>query len=317
MQLIPNPLIVPIGLLIGILVAAPVGPVNVLCVQRAIERGFWGGVAAGLGAVLGDGLIALFAGLGVGAISGVVKYYRATIQVIGGLAIVGFGVKLYFTAPHIQASDPRYGKDASLRDFIWDIPQTFFLTITNPGAVLGLFAIFGGVSTFVEVESYVDALTMVAAIMGGSLAWWVTLSNLIGQVRHRLNEDRLRQINQIAGVLLLGFGALLVGEIVLKTWGAPFARTLLLFPAPQGKLAVVDPLLETAGKPRYGLLTEALDEIREGREQGRIGHELRGEPHLGPLVPGGKHEAQCLYAVVRNGHVLKLDRAHGSYPQQG
>lgn len=56
MQLIPNPLLIPVGIVIGILVAAPVGPVNVLCIQRAVERGFWGGVAAGLGAVLGDGL---------------------------------------------------------------------------------------------------------------------------------------------------------------------------------------------------------------------------------------------------------------------
>ena len=224
MQLFPNPLIIPIGLLIGILVAAPVGPVNVLCIQRAIERGFWGGVAAGLGAVLGDGLIALFASLGVGAISGVVKYYRVSIQVIGGLALIAFGIKLYFTAPHIKALDPHHGRDAKLKDFVWDIPQTFFLTITNPGAVLGLFAIFGGVSTFVEVHSAIDALTMVAAIMGGSLAWWVGLSHLIGRFRHRLNEERLRQINQIAGVLLVGFGVLLIGEVVFKEWGAELAR---------------------------------------------------------------------------------------------
>ena len=67
MTLLPNPLVIPVGILIGILVSAPVGPVNVLCIQRAIERGFFGGVAAGLGAVLGDGLIALFAAFGVKA----------------------------------------------------------------------------------------------------------------------------------------------------------------------------------------------------------------------------------------------------------
>lgn len=68
--MLPNPLVLPVGIIIGILVAAPVGPVNVLCIQRAIARGMWGGVAAGLGAVLGDGLIALSAAMGVGAISG-------------------------------------------------------------------------------------------------------------------------------------------------------------------------------------------------------------------------------------------------------
>jgi threonine/homoserine/homoserine lactone efflux protein len=216
MQLLPNPLIIPVGVMIGILVAAPVGPVNVLCIQRAIERGFWGGIAAGLGAMMGDGLIALCAALGVGAISGAVAYHRLTIQVLGGLVLLAFGIKLYFATPRFVPVAPGQEHKETLRDFVWDIPQTFLLTITNPGAVLGLFAIFGGVSTFVEVESYVDALTIVAAVMGGSLAWWVGLSHLIGRFRHRLSEARLRLINQIAGLLLSGFGVLLVGEVIVK-----------------------------------------------------------------------------------------------------
>jgi len=216
MQLLPNPLIIPVGIIIGILVAAPVGPVNVLCIQRAIERGFWGGIAAGLGAMMGDGLIALCAALGVGAISGAIAYHRLTIQVLGGLVLLAFGLKLYFATPRFMPVAVGEDHKETLRDFVWDIPQTFLLTITNPGAVLGLFAIFGGVSTFVEVESYVDALTIVAAVMGGSLAWWVGLSHLIGRFRHRVSEARLRLINQIAGLLLSGLGVLLVGEVIVK-----------------------------------------------------------------------------------------------------
>jgi len=219
MQLLPNPLIIPVGIIIGILVAAPVGPVNVLCIQRAIERGFWGGIAAGLGAMLGDGLIALCAALGVGAISGAVAYHRMTIQFVGGLVLIALALKLYLAAPRFEPAVTEEGRAETLRDFVWDIPQTFFLTITNPGAVLGLFAIFGAVSTFVEVESYVDALTIVAAVMGGSFLWWFSLSHLIGRFRHLLTEGRLRLINQVAGLLLLGFGVLLVGEVVLKRLG--------------------------------------------------------------------------------------------------
>jgi threonine/homoserine/homoserine lactone efflux protein len=218
MHFLPNPLIIPVGIIIGILVSAPVGPVNVLCIQRAIERGFWGGIAAGLGAMLGDGLVALCAALGVGAISGAVQYHRMTIQVLGGLVLVVFGARLFFATPRIVPM-AMGARAETLRDFVWDIPQTFFLTITNPGAVLGLFAIFGGVSTFVEVESYVDALTIVAAVMGGSFLWWFSLSHLIGRFRHLLNEQRLRLINQITGLLLLGFGVLLIGEVLLKRLG--------------------------------------------------------------------------------------------------
>ena len=213
---IPNPLIIPVGLIIGVLVAAPVGPVNVLCVQRAIERGFWGGVAAGIGSVLGDGLIALSAGMGVGAISGALAYHRALIQTVGGLALIVFGINLYNATPRIRVASNDDGTSAGLKDFAWDIPQTFFLTITNPGAVLGLMTIFAGVSTFVEVHSTIDVLLMVAAIMSGSLVWWIALSNLISRHRHRIDAERLHLINRVAGVLLAGFGALLLAEVAWK-----------------------------------------------------------------------------------------------------
>jgi threonine/homoserine/homoserine lactone efflux protein len=216
MQIIPNPLIIPVGMVIGVLVSAPVGPVNVLCIQRAVSRGVMGGFAAGIGAVLGDGFIAMFAALGVGSISVAIQDWRNTIQVLGGLVLLGFAVKLYLTpAPQTPPSSADDDK-ATLGDFAWDIPQTFFLTITNPGAVLGLFAIFGGVSTFVEVKSYIDAFTMVAAVMAGGLSWWFILANMIGRIRHRLNVERLHQINMIAGLLLGVFAAVLIGEIVLK-----------------------------------------------------------------------------------------------------
>jgi threonine/homoserine/homoserine lactone efflux protein len=210
----PNPLIVPIGVVFGILLAMPFGPVNVLGLQRAIERGFFGGMAAGLGIMLGDGLIALGAAMGVNAISGAIRQYRTAIQILGGLALFGVGFKLLLTEPTL-ATDLHADK-ATLRDYVWDIPQMFLLTITNPGAVIGLVTIFGGISTFVEVDSYVDALTMVAAIMGGSFCYWFVVSQRISQVRHRFDKIRLGQINRIAGLVLIGFGCVLIGEMMIK-----------------------------------------------------------------------------------------------------
>lgn len=212
---IPNLfLIVPVGMLMGILLALPFGPVNLLGLQRAVERGFFGGIAAGLGIVLGDGLIALVTSLGVNAITGAIRDYRTLIQIVGGVALLGVGIKLYFT-PFVVAIDQRNQK-ATLWDYVWDIPQMFLLTITNPSAVLGLVAIFGGVSSFVEVESHLDALVMVASIMGGSFLYWFIVSERIGRVRHRLDTVRLGNVNRIAGLVLIGFGGLLIGEMVFK-----------------------------------------------------------------------------------------------------
>jgi threonine/homoserine/homoserine lactone efflux protein len=222
MTYIPNPLIIPIGLIVGVLLALPIGPVNVLGLQRAVERGFFGGLAAGLGIMIGDGLIAFCAAMGVNAISGAIRNYRTAIQIIGGLALILAGAKLYFTKPDFASAQE--AADATLKDYIWDIPQTFLLTITNPGAVLGLVAIFGGVSTFVEIEGYVDALTMVAAIMGGSLAYWIVVSRLISDIRHTLDEARMAQFGRWAALALIGFGCLLIGEMIVKRPGLFLGR---------------------------------------------------------------------------------------------
>jgi len=216
MGLLPNPLVVPVGFLVGILIALPIGPINLLGLQRAVERGFLGGVAAGIGIMLGDGLIALAAALGVNALTGAIREYRTVIQIIGGVALMGAGAKLYFTTPRL--SSVHEAERATLADFAWEIPQLFFLTITNPGAVLGLIAIFGGVSSFVEVSSYADAITMVASIMGGSLCYWIVVSRLIGGIRHRFDAVLMTRINRVAGTVLIGFGLLLIGQLIDKRW---------------------------------------------------------------------------------------------------
>jgi len=218
LNLIPNPFIIPIGMTIGILVAAPVGPVNVLCIQRAIERGVLAGVVAGMGAMLGDGLIALGAALGVGAITSVVETYRVWIQLIGGFVLLVFGWHLYQTPPitngTFEQNDEGDSDEENGGVLHWDILKTFFLTVSNPGAVLGLLTIIGGISTFVEIRGTGDALLLVGAIMSGSFIWWFGLSSFISRIRHKLSFDRLQKINIVAGLALVAFGVVLIGEIV-------------------------------------------------------------------------------------------------------
>ncbi|MFM1813814.1 MAG: hypothetical protein RLZ98_509 [Pseudomonadota bacterium] len=225
MEFLPNPLLLPVGVIIGILVAAPVGPVNVLCIQRTLERGMWSGFAAGLGAVLADGLIALAAAMGVGAITGTIARYRLTIETVGGAVLIATGIRLIGGNSRYTAI-PVGETWAGMKDVIWDIPKTFLMTITNPAAVLGLIAIFGGVSTFVEVRSNVDAFVVVTAIMAGSICWWLFLATLVSRLRNRIGAVQIERINKIAGVLLLVFGVVLLGEVatvLLWRGGSPIA----------------------------------------------------------------------------------------------
>lgn len=201
------------GLIIGVLVAAPMGPVNVLVIQRAVARGFSGGLAAGLGAVLGDGLLAFVAAFSLTAVSDLMIAYSRWIQVIGGLILLAFGLALFMARPVLEVA-PEDRSTLSLHMGI--IPQTFVLTISNPGAILGMLAIFGGLGSLIGgLENYLEALIVVAAVMGGSLLWWLGLSQIIALIRHRLTEARLRLINRITGSVLLAFGAVLLARAAL------------------------------------------------------------------------------------------------------
>ena len=197
-----------VGMSIGVLVAAPIGPVNILVIQRTLAGGFWAGLAAGIGAVVGDGLLAAIAAFSVTAISNLMSTYSGSIKLVGGLLLIGFGLALLFARPAMTIP---VGQKSHLLEHMGIIPQTFFLTVTNPGAILGMAAMIGGFSSLIGgLNTYPEALLLVGAVMGGSLLWWFALSELIATLRHKLTEDRLKLINRIAGGILFAFGLLLL-----------------------------------------------------------------------------------------------------------
>lgn len=202
------------GLGIGLLMAAPIGPVNVLVIQRAVAKGFWGGLAAGLGAVLGDGVLAAAGAFSIAAISDVILAYGDTIQLIGGVLLVAFGIALMVTKP-VMTTPPH--ERSHILEHMGIIPQTFILTVTNPGAVLGMAAMIGGLGSLIGgLNTNLDALILVLAVMGGSLLWWLGLSELIAKFRHKLTDNRLKLINRIAGLILFGFGIGLIIEFGVR-----------------------------------------------------------------------------------------------------
>jgi threonine/homoserine/homoserine lactone efflux protein len=205
------------GVGIGLLMAAPIGPVNVLVIQRAAASGFWGGLAAGIGAVLGDGTLAAIAAFSVTAISDVMTAYSGLIQLVGGTLLIAFGIGLLVARPKLGIAS---GGKSELWEHTGIIPQTFFLTVTNPGAILGMAAMVGGLGSLIGgLDTYLEALILVTAVMGGSLLWWLGLSELIATIRHKLTDSRLKLINRIAGVVLLAFGAVLLGEGIIRHFG--------------------------------------------------------------------------------------------------
>ena len=196
------------GLGLGLLISAPVGPVNILCIQHSLARGFWAGFAIGFGALLADVFIAAMAALGLTFISGGIHAHQSLIEFIGGFVLIGFGLRLYMSHP--QMLEP---SDQSLSPFrhLGALPQSFLLTVTNPGAILGIFAVIGSAGTVVGgLHSYGAVFYLLAGLLLGGACWWACLSWLVSQLRSKMTEKRLERINQIAGVILGLCGAGLV-----------------------------------------------------------------------------------------------------------
>ena len=140
--------------------------------------------------------------------------YSGLIQFVGGLLLLAFGLGLLVR--QAKACSPS-GRKSELWEHTGIIPQTFFLTVTNPGAIVGMAAMIGGLGSLIGgLNTYLEALVLVVSVMGGSLFWWLGLSELIATIRHRLTEGRLKLINRIAGVVLLAFGAILLGDGILR-----------------------------------------------------------------------------------------------------
>lgn len=208
MTLIGNVYLFATGFGLGLLISAPVGPVNVLCIQHSLARGFFGGMAIGIGALVADLLIATVAALGITAISGFMKAYEIYIQLGGGVILLAFGLRLIFSHPALVEVGAEEGR---LFGHLGAAPQSFLLTITNPGAIFGIFAVIGSAGSAVGgIETYAEAMMLLAGVAVGAALWWFGLARLIAGFRKRLTEERLRWINIGAGALLLACGAALL-----------------------------------------------------------------------------------------------------------
>ncbi len=190
-----------VGIAIGIAIAVPVGPVNIMAIQRSFRYGFLSGVTAGAGAVVADGIFAIVAAFGVTTVAHFVEDYSNNIQLVGGILLILFGTATFRSHPRLE--EGAEVNPGVLTGFF----TAFAMTITNPGAILGFIAIFGSLGSLAPAPgNYLGATGMVLGVIGGSLTWWLFISGLVSRIRHRMTDLWLERINHTAGALLITFG---------------------------------------------------------------------------------------------------------------
>jgi threonine/homoserine/homoserine lactone efflux protein len=190
---------------VGFMVAAPVGPVGVMCVRRALTNGILLGVLSGLGAASADAVYGAVAAFGLTVISDFLMQHQFWLRLVGGLLLIGLGVSLY----RRQAQDG----EANCRSGLGPIAayaSTFVLTASNPATIIGFGAIFAGLGLAGVDSSYWMAGLLVLGVFAGSAIWWVGVSLMVGVFRKTINLSRLPLINRLAGIAIFTFGLIAV-----------------------------------------------------------------------------------------------------------
>ncbi|MGB1088431.1 MAG: LysE family translocator, partial [Alphaproteobacteria bacterium] len=200
------------GVVIGFLVAAPIGPVNLICIQRTVTIGRWNGFLVGQGAAVGDGTFAIVAAFGLTAISSLVEAYTTPLQVVGGTVLIVMGLRTFLTEPeHAARAETRM-------DTVHGLGATYLLTITNPATLLGFIAIMAGAGGLVDGAAqarggYLYAAVLVFGVWLGSTLWWLGVTSLASLIKLGPDDRRLAHIHHGSGVLIFVFGLAVFAKV--------------------------------------------------------------------------------------------------------
>jgi len=197
------------ALVAGFAIAAPVGPIGLLCVQRTLTSGAKTGFACGLGAATADAIYGAIGAFGLTAVTHLFTTLSKPLALVGGLFLAWMGLQLLLK----KAKGPVAATSSSKTDLQAFI-STLALTLANPMTILSFIAVFAVLSESAILASG-SARVMVLAIFLGSSIWWLTLTTSVSLIRHRIDTSMMKWINRAAGFFLLGFAAWQLGGLTL------------------------------------------------------------------------------------------------------
>ena len=199
------------GLLVGLSIAAPLGPVNVLCIRRTLSGGFVLGLVSGCGAALADTLYVGVAVFGIRVVASFLLAHEALLRVAGGFVLCVLGARSFGGRAELPRSTP--GAPGLMGAFA----STFLLTLTNPLILLSIAAVSAALGLAEEELDVRSAATVVLGVFSGSFLWWCILLGSVGLVRERFDERTLRRVQRASGGLLLAAGVALLASLAFRS----------------------------------------------------------------------------------------------------
>lgn len=197
------------GLLIGFSIAAPVGPIGVLCIRRTLADGRLVGLVSGLGAATADAIYGVIAAYGLTLISAILIGQSFWFRLIGGIFLIYLGTKTALAQPADHAAE------AEARGLASAYLSTVVLTLTNPATILSFAAVFAGLGLASAQGDRLSAAILVFGVFLGSALWWLFLSSGVSLLRTKFNAHGLRWLNRISGLVLISFGIVAVSPVDL------------------------------------------------------------------------------------------------------
>ena len=196
------------GLIIGFLVALPVGTVCVLCVTRSLQYGKSSGYSTGLGAAAADLIYGIIAIYGLTAISGQLLVNQPVLRLAGGLCIVFIGMRMMVKKVSTE-ENAIVTHETNIKDFV----STFFITLSNPITMIAFVAALSNFNYLFNEINFIHSTIIVLGIFSGSMLWWIILVNISLHFKKYLSDLYIKRINMVSGFFILCFGLYLIISI--------------------------------------------------------------------------------------------------------
>lgn len=190
------------GVLIGLCISVPVGPIGMLTIQRTFNRGQKYGIATGLGATFSDLIYTIITLFFLSFVLGFIESNRFIIQLIGSAVVALFGYYIYKSNPSTQPKPNQPRKETLFTDFV----TSFGLTISNPLVLFVLIALFARFEFIGSNSTLFITICGILSILGGAFLWWTLLTFLVSHFKTKVNMRDLKVINQITGIIIILIG---------------------------------------------------------------------------------------------------------------